>query len=426
VIVKVCDSDRSWLALGIAPGTNLDRDRPVPWSPDSLGQLVNAPEVHGVAVINPRLRAGFAASAPNLLRDFDFSVPTMVVLLSRSPLPKISASQGEPVFSFICSAGILRSFLAIAPGIPLEQLCFSLLHSIMNGLLTVERIFVRQLPYWGKIVLSRGHGEPAGVIMAHRGNKNHLQAALHFIHKADGEQPRVRVGLDVDKPEDFSSLVDQYAETEFYYTQPAPVGPYAIRQELSARTAEPLLILHDSDDISCYDRFTTLRAELRYAGRDVMVGSHELMVDEMIRQVSPIRYPLDVSNALKKAAGFAFLHATAIVPRSGFFSAGGLSTDRTIAYDTQFLLRAHFKLRIANVDEFLYIRRRHQESLTVAPETADGIPLRRQVGEMWRADFDAIKRGTLTLEKSSLRPTLRPPDFAFRRLLPGVASASSQ
>ncbi len=422
--MRVCDSDKSWLALGITPRTDLDRDRPVPWTPESLHQLAGS-DAQGVAVINPRLRAEFAVSAPNLLRDFDFSIPTMVVLLARSPLPKVSASQGEPVFAFICSASVLRNFLVLAPGTPLEQLCFALLHAIMNGRLLVERIFVRQLPYWGKIVLSHGHGEPASLIMAHRGSRDHLEAALHFIHQAEGERPRVRVGLDVDKPEDFSSLAAQYPQTEFYYTQPAPVGPYAIRQELSARTAEPLLILHDSDDISCHDRFTTLRAELRYAGRDVMVGSHELMVDEMRQQVSPIRYPLDVSRALQRTAGFAFLHATAIVAHAGFFSAGGLSTDRVIAYDTQFLLRAHFKLRIANVDEFLYIRRRHGESLTVAPETADGIPLRCQLGEMWRADFEAIKKGALTLEKSSLRPSLRPPDFEFRRLPSGAGNSWS-
>ena len=106
---------------------------------------------------------------------------------------------------------------------------------------------------------------------------------MHFIQHAEGEAPRVRVGLDVDDPLEFASFPERYSQAEFYYTRPAPVGPYAIRQELTARSSEPLLILHDSDDISCYDRFTTLRAEMRYHDHYVMVGSHELLVDELRR-----------------------------------------------------------------------------------------------------------------------------------------------
>ena len=413
--MKVCDSDRSWLALGISDATDLYRERPVPWSTDTLRQLTE-PHLRGVFLVNPRLRAAFDVSAPNLLRDFDLSVPTAVILLPRSPIPRWSASQGDPVFAFLCSGSVFRDLRALYPNNVLHDLCYLLLHAIMNGRLRVERIFVRQLPYWGRIVLSHGHGEPAVVIMAHRGSKRHLEAAMHFIQHAEGEAPRVRVGLDVDDPADFASFPERYSQAEFYYTRPAPVGPYAIRQELTARSSEPLLILHDSDDISCYDRFTTLRAEMRYHDHFVMVGSHELLVDELRRQVSPIRYPLDVSRALKGTAGFSFLHATAVVGRHGFLSAGGLSTDRAIAYDTQFLLRGYFKLRIMNVDDFLYIRRRHGNSLTVAPETADGIPLRSWLGEMWRRDFEEIKRGRLTLEKSSLRPSLRVEDFQFSRL----------
>ena len=423
--MKVCDSDRSWLALGITDTVDLDREHAIPWSAHALRDLLLSC-VRGLALINPRLRSEFALSALNLLRDIDLSVPTVVVLLPRAPLPEVSASQGEPVFAFLCTTAIFRSLCALMPEDSLTEdslpyFCFTLLNAVINGRIHVKRIFVRQLPYWGKCAFSCRHSEPAAIIMAHRGKKQHLDTALHFIHCAGGVTPRIRVGLDVESPEDFISLLERYPEAEFYYAKPAPVGPYAIRQQLIAQSGEPLVILHDSDDISCYDRFITLQAEVGYADDHVMVGCHELMVDELRRQVWPIRYPLDVSRALKKEAGFAFLHATAIVGRSGFLSAGGLSTDRAIAYDTQFLLRASFKLRIRNVDEFLYIRRRHEGSLTVAKETADGIPLRRQLGDMWRADFKAIRRGEMTVEKSSLRLSLRVDGFEFRPLLSTTA-----
>ena len=93
--------------------------------------------------------------------------------------------------------------------------------------------------------------------------------------------------------------------------------------------------------------------------------------------------------------------------RSVFFDLGGLSTDLVIANDTQFLLRAHFNSSIRNVDEFLYIRRRHAASLTNAPETVFDNPLRRRLSSAWTHDFDAIKRGELKIEDSSLRPMRR-------------------
>src|SRR5271170_3143284 len=110
VRVKICDSDRSWLAFGITPDADFDRDPPVPWLPDSLDRLASVPDLQGVLVVNPRLRSEFAASASGLLRAFDLSVPTIVVLLASSVLPKVSASEGEPVFSFMCSAGVFRDF----------------------------------------------------------------------------------------------------------------------------------------------------------------------------------------------------------------------------------------------------------------------------------------------------------------------------
>ena len=71
----------------------------------------------------------------------------------------------------------------------------------------------------------------------------------------------------------------------------------------------------------------------------------------------------------------------------------GLSTDTDYCQTTQFLLRAHFNSTIRNVDEFLYIRRRHPSSLTNTPETIFDIPLRRRLADEWTRDFDAVKRG---------------------------------
>jgi hypothetical protein len=189
-----------------------------------------------------------------------------------------------------------------------------------------------------------------------------------------------------------------------------------IRQELAERSPEPLLTLQDSDDLSCYDRFATLGDTLAETGCDI-VGSHELCLDEIRGLVQPVRYPLDCTASLALCANHALLHATLMTHRRAFFDAGGLSTHLIIANDTQFLLRAHFNSSIRNVDEFLYIRRRHAASLTSAPETVYDNPLRRRLSSEWTGDFNAVKRGGLKIEDSSLRPLRRLDPWRAERLV---------
>ena len=204
----------------------------------------------------------------------------------------------------------------------------------------------------------------------------------------------------------YTSFPEEFPHAEFFRFFPAPVGPYLIRQELAERSPEPLLTLQDSDDLSCYDRFTSLSAALAETGSDI-IGSHELCLDELRALVQPVRFPLDSSASLNLCANHALLHATLMCHRDAYFRAGGLATNLIIASDSQFLLRAWFTARIRNVDEFLYIRRRHATSLTNAPETVYDNPLRRRLSADWTRDFDAVKRGELRLEASSLWPARR-------------------
>jgi hypothetical protein len=225
----------------------------------------------------------------------------------------------------------------------------------------------------------------------------------------------VRVGLDEEDKPEYAAFPEEYPEVEFFRFGPPPVGPYVIRQELAESTREPLLLLHDSDDLSTYDRFTRLAEVLVESGSDI-VGSHELCLDEMRALVQPVRFPLDCNAALALRANHALLHATLVCRREAFFRAGGLATNRIIASDTQFLLRAHFNSRIRNVDEFLYIRRRHATSLTNAPETIFDNPLRRRLSAEWTRDFNAVKRGELALECSTLWPDRRSEPIQIERL----------
>jgi hypothetical protein len=158
-----------------------------------------------------------------------------------------------------------------------------------------------------------------------------------------------------------------------------------------------------------------LREEL-HAGACDLIGSHQLRVNEIRENVEIFRYPLDVNEALRTKPAHVLLHPTSAVTRSGFFKAGGLSTDKIFDSDSQFLLRASFLLRIRNADAFLYVRRVHKLALTVHPSTGVGSPA-REAGRIQRqADFEAIKSGQVLLEESSLRACHRTAPYQVRRL----------
>lgn len=404
--------DDEWLIVGLSradPGSGLKEA-------NSLASLVES-DSEMIAVMDAEVRKLFDESAGFLLDESSPAITTAIILIPWKQPLAFYGHIDAPVFSFVCSASVLKALLASYPDCPVNKLCFTLLRAIMDGHLRVDNILVRQLPYTTPIATCDSPSVPASIIMAHRGNQQHLRMALHFAKRAGGRNLRIRVCLDDDSPAEYLLLAERYSDVDFFYLQPSPLGPYIARQELAERSSEPFLIFHDSDDISCYDRFSALYKEMRSTGCD-LIGSHELRVNEMHQEVVAVRFPLDASIALSGGYGHALLHPTSMVKRDSFFAAGGFSTDNMISNDTQFLLRAYFTLRIRNVDSFLYIRRKHPSALTVSPKTALGTPARLALEKAWEADFEAVKRGKLSLDESSLRPIRGSADYEILQLKP--------
>lgn len=412
-------SEPDWLLIGMSEGERL------PCAAD----LADIPVVHGfeeltvqaqwVAVVHPDLLSRFFESTAALSLDMA-SPSAAIVLVGWRPAPEQEAKTDCRITSFLCSAPVFRVALQWAPKGPfrLRQLCFYLLDAIINGRVAVDRLLVRQLPCRIEPAPASETKSDAVVIMPHRGTVRHLATALGSLHNGAAPLPRIRVGLDLDDPQEYTELARKYPNVEFFVARPAPVGPYVIRQELAHLSSEPVIVLHDSDDVSSSDRLEVLSREMRRTDCD-FVGSHELRVDEIEQEVAAIRFPLDVTAALRRGPGHSLLHATAMIGRSKFFAIGGLSTDQRVANDTQFLFRAYFGLKIRNADAFLYLRRRHGRALTVHPSTCNAIPLRFQLDAAWRADFGAIQRGEMRLEESSLRPRRRTDAFQLTRLPAG-------
>jgi hypothetical protein len=378
----------------------------------SLNDL--AADSDAVVVFDERAAEHIDESLSALWDEVPAGESAFITLVPRAAPPLIDPIYCDPVSSFLCSSGAFARFAALGIDCRARTLCFAVLRAIARGDIEVDRLLVRQIPCRGRELQGRETAAKA-LVLPHRGDAGYLRAALKYAGKSAGNSLTVRVGLDVEDGAEYAAFPEEFPDVEFFQFSPAPVGPYVIRQELAERSPEPFLTLQDSDDLSCYDRFTTLGDTLAETGCDI-VGSHELCLDEIRSLVQPVRFPLDCSAALALCANHALLHATLMTHRRAFFDAGGLSTHLIIANDTQFLLRAYFNCGIRNVDEFLYVRRRHAASLTSAPETVYDNPLRRSLNSEWTRDFDAIKRGELKLEDSSLRRLRRHDPWRSERL----------
>jgi hypothetical protein len=401
---------RRWIAAGVARGDSAIGDARC--NASSLGALAgDSAEV--VLFLEGSLCAAFDESLTSLWNDVPEKESTFMVLVPRDDAPQIDPAFGEPVTSFLCSASLWKQYLALDVDCWPQTILFAFLRAIAYAAIHVDRLLVRQIPE-RKVPTPSHDSIPKALLMPHRGDARHLRAALYSISQAAGNSLSVRVGLDVDDTSEHSGLASAHPGVKFFHASPAPVGPYVIRQELAERSAEPLICFQDSDDLSCYDRFATLSGALVETGCGI-VGSQELCLDEIRAMVYPVRYPIDSSAALATRSNHVLLHATLMATRNAFFECGGLSTNLMIASDSQFTLRAFFKTSIRNVDEFLYIRRRHAASLTNAPETAHGNPFRCALGDRWNADFEAVKNGKLKLENSSLRRMKRSEPFRMER-----------
>jgi len=367
-----------------------------------------------IAIIASDLYPLFQDARAGLTRRLDPAVSTVIPLVPYRRPPTDSYRRDGHANSFLCSGSVFAELLKMFPEACPESLCYLLLKAILDGKILVDRVTVTQLPARAP----KPEFEPlpsARVIMPHRGFARDLRTALRSIDLTREPRPAVSVGLDGGALTKYQALRDRNPRVEFLYFSPTPVGPYVIRQELIQRSDEPVLIFQDSDDFATWDRFHYLQQELRANSCD-LVGSHQLRVNEMLQSVEIFRYPLNVNEALRTHSSHALLHPTSAVTRSGFFEAGGLSTDKIFDSDSQFVLRASFMLRILNVDAFLYVRRVHKLALTVHPSTRVGSAA-REPGRRQRAiDFEAIKSGRMSLDESSLWPCHRTAPYQVRAL----------
>jgi len=323
-----------------------------------------------------------------------------IILTPRKTAPILTASEDEFVYSFSCRIDLFNKLIkSIQPKNSLSstELLFELFDHLITISIDREDILIRQIPITDDFVSSTTCGD---VIIPHRGDNDFLHKALRLLTHIEGLS--IFVGIDQEITEQLQVIMDEFPHVNFYSFTPNPIGPYVIRNRLIECSTNNLQFFHDSDDISCKDRFEKIAGYMNNNDCEYC-GSHELRVDYYNRTLQSVRFPKDASQALASAPWFPLLHPTSAITRDAFYRCGTLSEERIFGNDTKFLLNSFFYIpNINNVDEFLYIRRIHPGSLTTSEETKLGSPIRLELTFRWNYDFQLIKMGLLELDKSNL------------------------
>jgi len=194
------------------------------------------------------------------------------------------------------------------------------------------------------------------------------------------------------------------------------VGPYRLVQQVIEETDYDAYLFQDADDWSAPERLEKLLAAAERSGAE-LIGTQELRVFCDEPEVAPIVWPLDIEGAFKvKPTAFPLLHPTSLVSRDLVMSLGGWASGLRFSGDAEFLRRARFVAKVANIPDHLYFRRIRRNSLTTATQTGLKSPERQRVMEMlWeraRSNAEVAAAGG----QPDLSPIVTAPPVGLKRL----------
>jgi hypothetical protein len=341
---------------------------------------------------------------PGILRE-TASLSRYVMLAPHRTPPPVKRKPGRYVHSMICDPQTYTVLHERAHRRPKSIPFYAALHAI-ETLDSEFTLLARHLPFKDLPAPRAPSGKSLRVIIPHRGDLAHLRNCLRrTLLAVRGIDARIHVALDEDKRDEHDALAHDFPTIRFWRVEPNGGGPYVPRHLLGTTAPESYVAFQDSDDVPTRDRFARLLADAETERADV-VGSHVIDLHEDRFRAKAMRYPIDAVTPIDMKPQNTVFHPTSIVNSLALRSAGGFSTVRRFASDREFNLRTYFlgqKLR--NIDEFLYVRRMRADSLIHSPETGMKSLARKQLHEIWHADWIRILNNELTLEESSLRAT---------------------
>ena len=338
-----------------------------------------------------------------LKKKIEFNKTHFVILINHEEVIKTKASSFNPSEeSFLISP---RCFVDFFKKDLDTGLCYHMTLKALNYRNGVEQLLVHQVGHPNPIVVQKSeNASSAEVVIPHKGELEDLEdlrSSLWHLKNQNISAEKISVCFDEFVSNHHFQLADENQEVRFFVNYPSGVGPYPSREKLSRSTEEDIIIYQDSDDVSTMDRISTLTSVLKDDNIDVL-GSHELRVNKILKKIEAIRFPLDVINVENKVHRHPVFFPTTAIKKSAYLKTGGLSTIRKHSSDSQFFWKAHFFTNIRNVDEFLYIRVKRENSLTTASNTALGTVVRKRLSAQWRIDYLKIINRNISLLESSL------------------------
>jgi len=311
---------------------------------------------------------------------------SLTLIVSPRPLPELARS-ADLITAFLASGPWAQALLEGDECSPVE-LCYRALALVMD----CERTPIAlNVVHQGQPFERWAAEENATIdlIMPHRGSDRHLLGSLASLARQTCPF-RTILCFDQEPEPGLIAQLPLMPDLELFQVTPNPAGPYVPRQHFALKSNARYVAFQDSDDVSLPCRLETLAACADATGADV-VGSHEIRIDETLRMVAAIRYPVDVNRALSLGDGSVQLFPSTLVRTSLLKRLGGFSTNRAYAADRHFQLRAFWHARIVNLDSFLYVRRRRAESLSTSAATGMDSDERRRINQLWDEAFQRSK-----------------------------------
>lgn len=352
---------------------------------------------------------------PLLLRAAVRSKPSgngCVALVPDEPAPANTATEGTPVRSFVFTSNHQRIFDLVTRDGPGAKRAFHAVAAAaddVNG--SIDVVCVNSTKHTRDVCSDIA----VAWIIPHRGADRHLRGCLARLRRE--AQPRDRIMVGFDQATKAQPWKSEFPNVEFYQVDGPPVGPYVFRDWAWRNADRPFVIFQDSDDVPLPGRRRELVQVMAGPSAPGICGTNELRLDYMRRKVIPVRFPDEPSRSLREKYGHAMLFPTSGASVSAIAKARGFSTNLVFGLDTQYLLRAVISgVAVANISQFVYLRRKRAGSLTTDPATKLGSPLREGLLEQWRADFSRILGGETDLMNSSLACIDKPSPCSIRSL----------
>ncbi len=290
----------------------------------------------------------------------------------------------------------------IRPDTNLIKLCFNITKYVVDNK-TIDSLIIRQFDDL-ELAEYNGPDKDKRLILPHKGNLDYLDTCLDFLIKNNNKSTEICACFDEEITNQHTELIDRYnSQVNFYKLNPHSVGPYVSRQLLAESSDTTFLTFQDSDDIPTFDRLDTVSEYINQNPDVDWFGCQSIRLNEFTEAIDILRYPIDVSEALNKSDDYCLLLPSSTIKKEKFVEVGGFSTVRKMATDRQFLYLSHIKkLNMKNIDKYLYLRRRRKHSLTMSADTGFGSDERSRLQELWKSDFDKVKKQKINLNQSSL------------------------